>query len=203
MRGPGAEGRRDRRLIAGILLAAGLSSRFGRQKLLEVWQGETLVRRAARSFLDAGLRPLVGVVPADARFAAALDGMPVRLVMNQEPERGISRSIGLGLGALPVETDAVMIGVADQPNLTSAALRRLIDAFDAGRIVTAQFGDHAGNPVIFDRRFFPQLLALEGDRGGQVVVRNHPDALVQVELPTRMGVDIDRPEDWPAEAGPQ
>src|SRR5207302_10081521 len=118
LRRPGAEGRDRRQLISGILLAAGLSSRFGRQKLLEPWRGEALVRRAARSFLEAGLAPVIAVVSGDRHLADALAGLPVTIETNPQPERGINTSIRIGVGALPRATTAALIGVADQPLLT-------------------------------------------------------------------------------------
>jgi len=197
LRGPGAEGRDRRRLISGILLAAGLSSRFGRQKLLEPWHGEALVRRAARSFLEAGLAPVIAVVSGDRHLADALAGLPVTIETNPQPERGINTSIRIGIGALPRATPAALIGVADQPLLTAEAILKLVQAFEPGKIVGPRYGDHGGNPVIFDRRFFPELMRLmEADRGGQVVVAAHPEAVIEVELPVSMGTDIDSPDDW-------
>ncbi|TMF61737.1 MAG: nucleotidyltransferase family protein [Chloroflexi bacterium] len=196
---PGAEGRDRRQLISGVLLAAGLSSRFGRQKLLEPWGGEALVRRAARSFLEAGLAPVIAVVSGDRRLADALAGLAVTIETNPQPERGINTSIGIGVGALPRMSAAALIGVADQPLLTADAIAVLVNAFVPGKIVGSRYGDHRGNPVIFDRRFFPELMRLkEADRGGQVVVAAHPEAVIEVELPPSMGKDIDRPDDWPS-----
>ncbi|HEX9547716.1 MAG TPA: nucleotidyltransferase family protein [Acidimicrobiales bacterium] len=197
MRRPGAQGRDSGRLIAGILLAAGQATRFGRQKLLVPWHGEPLVRRTARCFLEAGLRPLVAVVSPDARLLEALAGLPLTTVENAHPENGISSSIAIGLRALPETTDGAVIGVGDQPYLTAEAIEELVRAFSPGRIVVPRWGDHRGNPPLFDRRFFAELLALDGDRGGQRVIAAHPDAVVEVPLPARLGDDIDRPEDWP------
>jgi molybdenum cofactor cytidylyltransferase len=196
LRRPETQSRGTRRLIAGILLAAGRSTRFGRQKLLGLWDGEPLVRRTARALVDAGLSPVVAVVSSDPAYDAALAGLPLVTVVNHEPEQGISHSISLGLAALPESADAALIGVADQPNLGAAAVAALIGAFDRGGIVVARYDDHRGNPVIFDRRFFPELLALEGDRGGQAVINTHPDVVVDVTLPHAAGEDVDRPEQW-------
>jgi len=198
LRRPGAEGRDRGRLIAGILLAAGLSSRFGRQKLLEPWHGEPMLRRAARSFLEAGLTPVIAVVSDDPRLAEALAGLPLTLARNPQPERGIDSSIAMGVHALPGAHPAALIGVADQPYLSAEAIAQLVSAFVPGKIVVPRYGDHRGNPVIFDRRFFSELMRLvEADRGGQVVVTAHPEAVIEVELPASMGTDIDRPDDWP------
>ena len=173
-----------------------MSSRFGRQKLLEAWRGEPLVRLAARRLLEAGLDPVVVVASEDARFADVLAGLAVQVMGNPAPDLGISRSIGIGLEALPAGSPAALIAVADQPYLTAQALAELVRAFLPGRIVVPRYGTHRGNPPIFDRRFFPELLALEGDRGGQGVVGAHPEAVLEADLAAGMGADIDRPEDW-------
>lgn len=198
MRRPGAQNRDTRRLIAGILLAAGQSTRFGRQKLLEPWRGEALVRNAARALIDAGLRPLVVVVSDDPLLVDALAGLPLTTVENPHPENGISSSIAIGLRVLPETVDAALIAVGDQPYLTGQAIEQLVGAFTPGRIVVPRFGDHRGNPPVFARRFFPELLALTGDHGGQRVITSHPDSVIEVALSKSLGDDVDRPEDWPA-----
>jgi molybdenum cofactor cytidylyltransferase len=197
LRRSGAQDSGASRLIAGILLAAGQSTRFGRQKLLEPWHGEPLVRKTARLFLDAGVRPLVVVVSVDPRLVDALADLSLTTVENPHPELGISGSIASGLRALPDGTDGALIGVADQPYLTSEAVEAVVNAFSPGRIIVPRWGDHRGNPAVFDRRFFSELLALHGDHGGQRVIAAHADAVSEVELPAGLGDDIDRPEDWP------
>jgi molybdenum cofactor cytidylyltransferase len=193
---PGTQSR-GTRLIAGILLAAGLSTRFGRQKLLEPYRGELLVRKTARCFLDAGLHPVVAVVSTEPAFGDALAGLALTMVENAHPEDGISGSIAIGLRALPKTIDGALVGVADQPYLTPEAVEALVRAFLPGRIVVPLFGDHRGNPPIFDRRFFAELMQLRGDRGGQVVVNAHPNVVIEVSLAEGIGADVDRPEDWP------
>jgi molybdenum cofactor cytidylyltransferase len=197
LRRSGAQDSDSSRLIAGILLAAGQSTRFGRQKLLEPWRGEPLVRKTARCFLEGGLRPLIAVVSADPRLRDALTGLPLTTVENPHPEQGISGSIAIGVRALPAETDGALIGVADQPYLTAEAIEALVKAFSPGRIVVPRWGDHRGNPPVFDRRFFSELLALDGDHGGQRVIGAHADVVTEVTLPAGLGDDIDRPEEWP------
>src|SRR5207248_8562235 len=108
-------------LIAGILLAAGLSSRFGRQKLLEPWGDEPLLMRAARRFIDAGLTPVIAVVSGDPRLAQALAGLPLSIETNPQPERGINSSIAIGVGALHRVPQAALVGAADADHIASDA----------------------------------------------------------------------------------
>ena len=147
--------------------------------------------------MDAGLQPVVAVVSNAPAFGDALAGLPVTMVENPNPEDGVSSSIAIGLRALPETSSAALIGVADQPYLTADAIQALLDAFLPGRIVVPRFGDHRGNPPVFDRRFFLDLMQLRGDRGGQVVVNAYPEAVVEVSLDEEIGADVDRPEDWP------
>ena len=149
-------------------------------------------------YIDAALRPLIAVVSDRRLYTEALAGLPLTIVENREPQLGLSHSISLGLSALPADADAVLLGVADQPFLSADGVRDLCVAYLPGRIVMTRYGDHRGNPCIFDRRFFPELMAIRGDHGGGAVLRAHPEAVIEVPLPDRMGTDVDRPEDWPA-----
>lgn len=165
--------------------------------MLERWKGEPLVRRAARIFLEAGLAPVIVVVSPDPAVREALAGLRVHTVVNQDPERGIGSSIEAGVTALPQDSAASAIGVADQPYITAQAITELVRAHAAGGIAVPRYGDHRGNPAVFDRKFFAELRNLSGDHGGQRVVEAHPEAVTEVELPEVMGQDIDRPDQWP------
>src|SRR5919108_2712005 len=156
-----------------------------------------MVERAARIFGEAGCRPVV-VVFSDERVALALSKLRIIPVRNQEVERGVGRSIALGIEALPRDPSAAVIGVADQPLLTAEALGSLLQAFTPGAIVVPRYGEVLGNPRVFDRRYFGELAALEGERGGRAVSERHPEALIEVRLDVSMGLDVDRPQDWPA-----
>jgi molybdenum cofactor cytidylyltransferase len=138
------------------------------------------------------------VISDDARFSDALAGLRVVTVTNPSPEQGISGSIIAGLRALPETSEAALIAVGDQPHLTADAIAKLAGGFAPGKIVVPRYGDHRGNPPVFDRRFFPELLRLQGDRGGQSVIAAHPESVIELTLPATMGDDVDRPEDWSA-----
>ena len=109
--------------VAGVVLAAGASTRFGRNKLLLTLDGESLARRAASAALAAGLEPVVVVLGHDAeRVREELTGLPVRAVVNADHSRGMSTSLAAGIAALPAETAAAVVHLADMPLVTAAMI---------------------------------------------------------------------------------
>jgi molybdenum cofactor cytidylyltransferase len=143
-----------------------------------------------------GLGPLIAVVSDDARLREALDGLPVQLAVNPHPEDGLSSSIRIGLDGLPQSADAVLIAAADLPFLEAAQVQQLISAYRPGAIVVSRYGDHTGNPQVYDRKFLGELRQLTGDGGGRLVADHHPGAVIEVQFENRAGEDIDTPEDW-------
>ena len=132
----------------------------------------------------------------DARLRQALDGLPVQLAVNPHPDHGLSSSIRIGLDALPQSADAALIAAADLPFLEAAQVQQLISAYRPGAIVVSRYGDHTGNPQVYDRKFFGELRQLAGDRGGRLVADHHPEAVLKVQFENRAGEDVDTPEDW-------
>jgi CTP:molybdopterin cytidylyltransferase MocA len=152
--------------------------------------------RAAKTFLRAGLDPVIVVVSNDEELLSLVSGLPVQVAINPTPSQGIASSIRRGVQRSPADVDAVLIGVADQPLLDEHSLRSLIAAFRANAIVVPRYGSFSGNPRVFDRRFFGELESLTGDRGGQLVCERHGEAVIEVSLPEKLAVDIDRRDDW-------
>lgn len=213
--------------IAAILLAAGSSRRFGEaDKLLAELAGEPLVVRTARTLLASRVADVVAVTRTAARdggaaapgsVASALapmlaapaggdasGGGRLRVVLNAEPERGIGSSVATGIRALDAHVSGAMIVPGDMPGLEPAALDRLISAFDqtgCAAIVHASTPDgKQRNPVIWPRRLFAALAALDGDTGGKPLIAAEraadPARVVAVAFPdARLFHDVDRPED--------
>jgi molybdenum cofactor cytidylyltransferase len=189
---------------AGIILAAGASTRLGQPKQLLEWRGEPFVRAVARTALQAGLDPVIVVTGAHGDpVEAALAGIPVRVVRNTEWEEGQASSIRAGLSALeksqetpraPFTGGAIFL-LVDQPQVTIGLLKALMETHAAGlqSIVAPLVLDQRANPVLFDRRTFPDLRELRGDVGGRAIFGNH-----RVEyLPwhdQRLLLDVDTPE---------
>ena len=185
--------------VAGILLAAGTSTRFGDEnKLLARQDGNPIVELAARTLVDAGLDPIVVVVGYEAdRVAEAVSGLPVRTVHNPAFESGQASSVRTGIRALDDDIDAAVVALGDMPFIDPKTVEALRSAYrgGVGDALAAAHDGVRGNPVLFDRRFFDSLTAVEGDIGGREILLNgDASALVAVDDP---GVrrDVDEPGD--------
>ena len=182
------------------MLAAGESSRFGQPKQLLEWQGEALVRRAARIALEGGLSPVVVVTGAHAeQVRQALAGLEVSVVENPAWQEGQAASLRAGLSKLPASAGAAVFLLADQPLVTPALVRGLlaVHCSSLSAIVAPLIDGQRGNPVLFDRVTFPDLLTLQGDQGGRVLFSRYPVAWLPWHDtgPLR---DVDTPADFRA-----
>lgn len=178
-----------------ILLAAGRSTRFGTNKLLVEIDNRPMVCYAMEvaGALNAAQTAVVTGCEAIARLAASY-GFAV--IPNDAPQLGQAHSICLGVRAMQ-DMDAVLLMVCDQPKLSGASLERLVRRFASADKPVACLKDntHRGNPAVFARSTFGELLALEGDRGAKSVLRAHESDLLVVEtvLPDELA-DADTPE---------
>lgn len=186
--------------VAAIVLAAGGSVRMGQPKQLLSVGGVPMVRRVTEAVCAVGLAQVAVVVGAHAQAVTqALAGLRVDVVVNEGWREGLSTSLRAGLGALRPEVQAVLIVLADQPALTPGLLRALVTRYQAtGAPIVAPFHQgRRGNPVLFDRSLFPELLAVAGDRGGRVILTQHNERLERVETddPAVM-MDVDTRQDY-------
>jgi molybdenum cofactor cytidylyltransferase len=187
--------------IAGILLAAGRSSRMApRNKLIETIGGMPVVRRVAIAALAAGVEPLIAVTGFDAEgVGQALDGLALTLVHNKDFVLGLSSSLRAGLRALPPDCDGALICLGDMPAIESDDLRRLLAAFTAaGRdgICVPVCGGRRGNPVLWGAAFLCEMMELHGDAGAKELLIRHSARLTEVEmLSDGIFADIDEAAD--------
>jgi HAD superfamily hydrolase (TIGR01457 family) len=194
---------RDVKRIAGVILAAGSSTRFGQPKQLIEWDGVPLVRRTAREALCAGLAPVVVVLGSHGQQVnAALEhaalGPTVRTVMNWRWEQGLSTSLQVGLMALPPDTEGALLLQCDQPLVSAEILRALVQRFEqtGAPIVFPTHGGQRYPPALFSQVFFGELAGLSGDVGGRALADRHPNAVatLPVEDPVLLA-DVDTPDE--------
>jgi molybdenum cofactor cytidylyltransferase len=185
--------------VGAIVLAAGSSTRMGRNKLLLPLGGQPLVRRAAAAAAGAGLDPVIVVVGHDAdRVREALAGLPCASVLNRDHAGGIRLSLQAGLRALPAEVSAAVVVLADMPFVTAAMIRSVVEAYLQGTppLVVSRYGSVIAPPTLYDRSLFPELLGLTGEGAGKPVVLRHQDEARIVSWPEEALADVDVPEDY-------
>jgi molybdenum cofactor cytidylyltransferase len=193
---PAADGRR----VAAIVLAAGRSTRMGGpNKLLAEIGGRPLVRIVAEQALASRAAPVIVVTGHErAKVEAALAGLKLRLVHNPDYAAGLSTSLKAGLAALPPHVDGAIVCLGDMPQVTAALIDRLAEAFDPERgalVVVPTIEGKRGNPVVWSRRFFPDLMALEGDVGARHLIATYADVVAEVPVEDAAALtDVDTPD---------
>jgi molybdenum cofactor cytidylyltransferase len=186
--------------VAGIILAAGESRRFGQPKQLLNWKGQPFVRAVAKTALEAGLSPVVVVTGANAEYVEqAIKDLNVITINNEEWKSGQGSSIKAGIQTLSLrpfpKMGAAIFLLADQPQVTTSIMRALVEKHAEALypVVAPMVMDQRANPVLFDRTTFADLMRLEGDVGGRAIFHKY-----RVEyLPwhdERLLLDVDTPE---------
>jgi molybdenum cofactor cytidylyltransferase len=186
--------------IAGVVLAAGTSSRMGQNKLLMELDGEPLVRRAVGRAAKAGLDPLIVVVGYEAdRVTRALDGLDYQPVVNAEYERGVNSSLRAGIrAAAESNASAAVIVLADMPFVTTAMFETLVERYRHGAapLVVSDYDGVNAPPMLYDRSLFGELATSEGQGCGKHVVKQHRHEAESVSWPVAALTDLDAPEDF-------
>ena len=189
-------------MVAIVVLAAGASSRMqGRDKLMEEVDGMPLLHRQVSRAVATGCEVLVTLPPAPhARYTAVADLGAITVPVLDAAE-GMNASLRAGLRAVPACAQAVMLLLADMPDITTEDMNTVLQAVDTGseirvwRAVT-QTGE-AGHPIVFHRSLLPELMALGGDQGGGAVAKAHRAQTVNIALPdAHARTDLDTPEAW-------
>jgi molybdenum cofactor cytidylyltransferase len=185
--------------VAGVVLAAGGSTRFGKPKQLLDWKGQPFVRAVAKTALQAGLSPVIVVTGANSeQIEAAINDLDVRIVRNEEWSSGQGSSLNAGAQVLAsTNVGGAIFLLSDQPQVTTAVIRALVEKHAEGLypVVAPMVMDRRGNPVLFDRAAFPDLETIEGDTGGRAIFHKyrveylpwHDDSLL---------LDVDTPEQY-------
>jgi molybdenum cofactor cytidylyltransferase len=188
------------RRVAAVLLAAGRSTRMGAvNKMLAEIGGKSLVRIAAEQAVASRAQPVLVVTGHEReRVETALKGLPVRLIHNPNFSEGLGTSLKAGIASVPPEVDAAIVCLADMPQVDAALINRLIAAFDPERgalVVVPSIDGRRGNPVVWSRRFFHDLMSIQGDVGARHLIGNYAEAVVEVPVSGDAALtDIDTPE---------
>jgi len=174
--------------IAGVVLAAGRSRRMAPHNKLLIADrtGKPMIARVVDNVLSSNARPVLVVTGHMAeQVEHALGGRPVRYVHAADYAEGLSASLKTGIAAVPPDCAAALVCLGDMPLVTGRMIDRLLQAYDPdeGRlIVLPVFRGKQGNPMLWDRRFFPEILQISGDSGARFLVGKHMDVVAEVEM---------------------
>jgi molybdenum cofactor cytidylyltransferase len=185
--------------IAALVLAAGQARRMGSNKLVAELGGKPLVRHVVEAALASQAASVTVVSGHEPdRLAEALAGTGVRIVHNPDYASGLSTSLQRGLAALPADVDGALVLLGDMPRVSTAAIDRLIAAFSPleGRaLCVPTWQGKRGNPLLFAKRYFAEVQAIDGDQGARLLLSEHPDAVAEVAMPDdAVLTDVDTPE---------
>ncbi|HEY7598547.1 MAG TPA: nucleotidyltransferase family protein [Candidatus Limnocylindrales bacterium] len=181
---------------AGLILAAGAATRFGADKLSALLDGRPLLQHVVDAAVAVPLRPVTVVVGDIERHVDWHGARPLR---NPDPGRGLSSSLRIGLDELAADPalDRVVVLLGDQPRVSAAVIRRLLEPLDRP-IVVPRYADGApGNPVVLGRACWPLAAAIGGDRGMSQLFATRPDLVTYVDV-AGSNPDIDTPADLAA-----
>ncbi|OJW24799.1 MAG: 4-diphosphocytidyl-2C-methyl-D-erythritol kinase [Rhodospirillales bacterium 69-11] len=174
--------------IAGVVLAAGRSRRMAPHNKLLVTDksGKTMIARVVDNVLSSNARPVLVVTGHQhEQIETALAGRPVQYVHAHEYAQGLSASLKAGIAAVPPECAAALVCLGDMPLVTGRMIDRLLSMYDPdeGRlIVMPTFRGKQGNPMLWDRRFFQEILEISGDSGARFLTGKHAEAVCEVEM---------------------
>jgi molybdenum cofactor cytidylyltransferase len=188
------------RKVAAVVLAAGRSTRMGAvNKMIAEIGGKPLVRIAAEQALASRASPVIVVTGHERdKVEAALKGLNIRFANNPDYAEGLGTSLRTGVAAVPAEADGAIILLGDMPQIDAKLIDKLIAAFDPEKgalVVVPTIEGRRGNPVIWARRFFPELMAVTGDVGARHIIGNVVESVAEVAVTDpAITVDVDTPD---------
>ena len=192
-------------MICAIVLAAGLSSRMGVQKLLLPFGGKTVISHIVDQLLASTVGEVHAVVGHQAeRISAELSGRAVSIVNNPNYTSGMLSSVRCGLRNLPEKCRAVMVVLGDQPSITTGLIDQMLQSFAATEknILVPLYKGKRGHPILFSSHYRDEILTQYGDVGLRGLLHGHSDDTFEMAVSTASVLcDMDCPEDYRREIG--
>lgn len=182
---------------SGVILAAGESKRFGRNKLKEIWREKTIIRHVAENALASNLCKTYVVVGHDQKaIIEILKDLDVDFILNSKWQQGQGTSVRSAVKKIMNITDSAIFMLGDQPQIKSALINHILEehARTLSPIIAPFYHNKRGNPVLFDKSLFDELIKLQGDQGGKALFDRFPISKLPWDNPDIV-LDIDFPED--------
>lgn len=191
--------------VCAIVLAGGLSTRMGTQKLLLPFGRKTIVERVVENILNSGINRIVVVLGANyAEIEEVLKSWPVKTVWNENFQEGMHTSVISGVKALPLDAKAVLIFLGDQPFISEKVVQNVVEAWkSSGKgIIIPLFDGKRGHPPLYDMKLRHELSTLNPEIGLRSVAQKFPEDIFEVEtFCPEIVRDIDTPDDYANELG--
>ena len=203
------------RRVTGVVLAAGESRRMGTNKLLLPWGETTVLGRTLANVGAAAMHDVLLITGHERERVEAMagrawdatraeepasgSGEQLPMLFNRDYANGMLTSVQAAVRALPASAEAILVMLGDQPMVTTDTIDRLLHAYAAtpAGLVAPYYGGRRGNPVIIDRRYFDELLALPADAAPRALLARHTDDLLAVTVEDEaVLIDLDRPEEY-------
>jgi len=184
--------------VAGIILAAGGSRRFGKPKQILTWKGEPFIKQVMSTALKAGLSPIILVTGAHhEQISKLVDEEGIQVVYNPEWESGQSTSVRAGLNVLDPNVGGAVFLLADQPQIPVTLIRAMVElhASTLSPIIAPMVKGQRATPVLFDRSTFADFALIEGDQGGRTLFARNPVRWLEWQDESIL-LDVDSPEDY-------
>lgn len=170
--------------VWAIVLAAGMSTRMGTQKLLLPFEGKSILEKVIENILLSGIQQLVVVLGSDrTEISELIKHQPVRLVVNENFQEGMHTSVMAGIRALPSDAEAVMIFLGDQPFIPEFVAGKVVDSWksSAKGIVIPIFKGKRGHPPLYDLKYRSELENIDPEAGLKSVARKFHSDVFEVE----------------------
>lgn len=187
-------------MICAIVLAAGLSSRMGKQKLLLPFAGKTVISHIVEQILASSIDKIYVVTGHSKELVSReLSTLPVVIVNNPEYKSGMLSSVRCGLRNLPEKCRAVLVALGDQPSITTTLIDEMLESFAATdkKILVPLYRGKKGHPMLFSKIYCDEILTNYGDVGLRGLLHAHPEDVYEKTVSTSAVLsDMDYPEDY-------
>ncbi|AOT69937.1 molybdenum cofactor cytidylyltransferase [Geosporobacter ferrireducens] len=187
-------------MVTGIILAAGFSKRMGTEKLLLPVGGIPMIERVIQAVVDGGLEEIIFVYRRQ-EIKALADQYNLKTVYNKMAEEGQSTSVRAGLEAASQKSEGYLFFVGDQVFLTASVIHQLMTAFKQNpqAIVVPVYKEKRGNPVLFPQKLRRELMRIEGDQGGRMLIEKYRKSVIWVPIEIENAeMDVDTVEGYEA-----